>query len=263
MNRVVLIKIIEDIVKLHLQNNLTIEEFTKVIDKHKGISINDDKIVYEEAKFTSFLFQNIPYYKILITFINIIANLHRLEVNPEQKCIISLVEGYLSELTPTLNNRITTEYYAHIMELLFIFYQERSFENHNIADKLIKNAIAPDILTSMDTANQIKYHQETIEAFQIKEITLREKISRSNYNHKNRLDNRIIKMLTKYYNEPLYQEFLTSLNTFLERNAGKVADFYFIKDDLNYYLNSFFKRIIEEWLNPPCTDSQQLTLKLY
>lgn len=261
MNRLVLIKIIEDIVKLHLKNNLTLENFNKVINKQKGISVNDDKIAYEEAKFTSFLFQNIPYYKILITFINIITNLHHLETNPEQKFIISLIEGYFSELTSNLNNRITTEYYAHIIELLFIFYQEKSFENHNIADKLVKNAIIPDILTSMDTANQINYHQETIEDFKIKEIALREKISRSNYNHKNRLENQIIKMLTKYYNESLYQEFLVSLNAFLERNAGKNSDFYLIKDDLNYYLTSFFNRVIEKW-QTPFTDQQQLTLKL-
>lgn len=264
MNKITLLKIIENVLDLYLKNELNTETYDNIINKKNNSHLNEDAISYNEAKFISILFKYFPYYQILPYLNEIITTMKRISIKPKQKCITDLIEAYLSDLFPSIYARLTTEVNTHISELLILFYQHRELKYEDTIKRLRKNINNPNYIASMDTAEEIDYIQETIFYIDSKKEPLREKISRANFNKRNSVERVTLKTLTTYYDENLYQELTESLKDILaEYSKVDKKEASILKDELFSQLGTLHIKAQKKWNEPKPIDENQLTLKLF
>lgn len=263
MNKITLIKIMEDILDLYLKNELNTDTFNDIVNNQKNSNLTEDAVSYNEAEFISILFKRIPYYRIMSVINDIITTLNLISTVSKQKCISDLIEAYLSDLFPSIYARLTTEVNTHIGELLTLFYQHGELKYDDTIKRLTKNIINPNYLASMDAAEQIDYVQETIFDIKPKKEALRETISRSNFNKKSSVERVTLKTLTTYYDEKLYQELTESLKTILqEYSKANEEDSNILRDEIFSQLGTLHIKAQKKWNEPKEVDENQLTLKL-
>lgn len=263
MNKITLIKIMEDILDLYLKNELNTDTFNDIVNNQKNSNLTEDAVSYNEAEFISILFKRIPYYRIMTVINDMINKLKLISTKPKQKCNKDLIEAYLSDLFPSIYARLTTEVNTHIGELLTLFYQHDELEYEETIKRLTRNIINPNYLASMDTAEQIDYIQETIFYIDSKKEPLREKISRANFNKRNSVERVTLKTITTYYDEKSYQEFIDALkNILLEYSKTDKEDASILKDELFSQLGTLHIKAQKKWNEPKVVDENQLTLKL-
>lgn len=264
MNKITLIRIIEEIINLYLKKELNTENYNNIINSINTSTLTEDTISYNEAKFISILFKYFPYYQILPYLNEIITTMKRISIKPKQKCITDLIEAYLSDLFPSIYARLTTEVNTHISELLILFYQHRELKYEDTIKRLRKNINNPNYIASMDTAEEIEYVQETIFDIPPKKEALREKISRTNFNKKSKIEHITQKNLTTYYDENLYQELIASLKDILaEYSKVDKKEASILKDELFSQLGTLHIKAQKKWNEPKPIDENQLTLKLF
>lgn len=264
MNKITLIKIMENILDLYLKNELNTDTFNDIVNNQKNSNLTEDAVSYNEAEFISILFKRIPYYRIMSVINGIITTLNLISTVSKQKCISDLIEAYLSDLFPSIYARLTTEVNTHIGELLTLFYQHGELKYDDTIKRLTKNIINPNYLASMDTAEQIDYIQETIFYIDSKKEPLREKISRANFNKRNSVERVTLKTLTTYYDENLYQELTESLKDILaEYSKVDKKEASILKDELFSQLGTLHIKAQKKWNEPKPIDENQLTLKLF
>lgn len=263
MNKLILINIMKEIISLHQKNELNEDTFNYTINKFICNRPSDNEIAYKEATFISYLFENIPYYKLMITINSVLITLNKLNLTSKQKCIKDLIEAYLSELLPSITARLSTEINAHIQELITIFYQRNELPYQDTIKRLKRNIIKPSYLASVDTAEQIDYKQETIFNFELpKEEALRESISRSNFNKKSNVERTTTKTFTKYYNEELYQKLIASLKEVIYAySLENELDSDYLKDEILSSLNNLHQKAKKKWEETKPVDENQYTLK--
>lgn len=262
MNKLILIKAMREVIRLYLSNNLTIEEFENILNIINNTHFNEEQTSYEEALFISYLFENIPYYQILPFLNDLFPKLPSLlKSNPKLELIAQLMEGYLSELLPSIMARISTEVSAHVYELLKIFYQKESFNQENTIKRLKRNIYQPSYLASADIAEGYIYQQQHIEGINIEEEALRETISRNNYNKKNNIERATQKLMNKFYDEESYKKFLSELKRILNSADENKETIEFLKDEIFIKLEEFHIKAKNKWDEQQIQDPYQLTLK--
>lgn len=263
MNKITLLKIIENVLDLYLKNELNTETYNNIINKKINSHLTEDAISYNEAEFISILFKNIPYYRIMPFINDLIAKLKSISITTKQKCLNDLIEAYLSDLFSSIYARLTTEVNTHIGELLTLFYQRNELKYEDTIKRLTRNIINPNYLASMDTAKQIDYVQETIFDIEPKKESLRETISRTNFNKKSSVERTTLKTLATYYDEKSYQELVESIKTvLLEYSKTNEEDANILKDELFGQLGTLHIKAQKKWNEPKVVDENQLTLKL-
>ncbi len=262
MNKLILINIMKNIISLYLKNELNEETFSQVTNNLEKITATENEIAYNEASFISYLFENITYYKLMSSLNGLIITLNTLDINSKQKCIKDLIEAYLSDLLPIITGRLVTEINAHIQEIIILFYQRDNLPYQDTIKRLKRNIINPSYLASMDTAEQMTYTQETISNFALpKEETLRESISRTNFNKKNSIERNTTKLFTNYFNEELYQKLIESLKELIYTySLENSTDADLLKDELLPILYNLHQKAKKKWNEQKPIDENQLTL---
>ncbi len=262
MNKLILIQIIKEIIPMCLKNELNTDSFNNIINNTGSIALTDEAVSYGESEIISLLFKNIPYYQIM-TFLNkLVSTLNKICITPKEKCIKDLIEAYLSDLLPSIYARTTTEVNVHIQELLTLFYQRGVLEYTDTIKRLTRNIINPNLLASLDTAEQINYTQSILPNFIVKEEPLRETISRANFNKKNSIERSTQKTLTNYYTEQSYQELVSSIINVLDKySLQDKEDSETLKDELFAQLGTLHLKAKKKWEETKPIDENQLTLK--
>lgn len=263
MNKITLLNIIENILHLYLENKLNTDTYDNSINNPTNTKLTEDAVSYKEAEFISILFKKLPYYRIMLVMNDLINTLNLISTTSKQKCVKDLIEAYLSDLVPSIYARLTTEVNTHIGELLTLFYQHGELNYDDTLKRLTRNSINPNYLASMDIATQIDYVQETIFNINSKKESLRETISRTNFNKKNKIERVTLKTLTTYYNEDSYQKLVEALKAILlQYSKTEETDSNILKDELFSQLETLHLKAQKKWNEPKQIDENQLTLKL-
>lgn len=256
MNRLILLEILKQIILLRLKENITLENYRRVIEKAPKIEIDDNLIAYKETEILYTLFQSVPYYQVNLFLDDLLLNLDQLKEEKQTTC---LLEGIISSILPSLKARMSTELNAHIYELIKSFYQSNHLNDEKIIEQLQKNLYSPDHLTGWDIAT---FEQ----LYFFKEENLREKISRTNYYRKHKSEDLVVSSMIKYFSTIENAElFATAVNDLF--STPKVKDNkklsplgYLLLEQLSVLYKKFVKVSIE---NSKKKDEHQLSLQFF
>lgn len=188
MNRMVLTKLLKSIVDLYAEDKFTYSYIIETLNNIVDEEFDEDKSAYLQTEFVKNLFELFPYYR-LLSDLNDLGDyiIECTKETPNFENISKLLKnGCLSDMIPNIKRRIQTETMAHITVLLYM-YKTNELKPNIVLEQLTKNIYNPHILTSMDSAENINYKQETIPGISIKTMSLRETISKSNNNRKEKV----------------------------------------------------------------------------
>lgn len=270
MNKLTFLEIMKQLIILYKQNQLTAATYQKVVENTSTHSISNDFISYKETEFICFIFKELPYYHILILVTNLCAELKKIaNENPEvdKKFIIPLIIAYFSDLFLNINGRVSTEINVHIYKLLLQYYQNGTLNPERVIANLKENCCNPNTLTGFSIASGIEFEQTTLLGFEKKTGELRESIDRNNYNKRTSVEYSVKKIITRYFDENSFEQFLLSLHDcFKIYREENPADCDLLKDELLMHLTSLYKDAQKSWekqRNKPKDDGYQYTISLF
>lgn len=264
MNKLRLIQILKQLLDLYKNEELNAETYQLTVENTPKKQFTDNLISYYETDFLCYLFTNIPYYQIFNFLNGFCVTLNRLnEENKNFDSVISLLQAYLSDLIDTISARISTEVATHIYELAMIYYQCNHLNPEIVIPRLLKNKCDPAFLTSVDTAENIYYEQETLPGFTISKENLRESISRSNFRKRNSVENNTQKMITRYFDEKSFENLLEETKKCLEvYQKENQRDGEILGEEILMRLKLIYKKSLKTWQTPKESPEENMQYKI-
>lgn len=214
MNKNKLLNLMKNLISLYLKKELTIEEYTKLIDNESSKTRSSLK----ETDFIKYLFESIPYYKIIYVYENVLSEIKDYQVN-SSNINFTLIEGCYNNLYTTLKNKIEEETNYHIFELLHIFYEHHNLDFQTSINLLLKNSSHSKIIKEFTKDDN--YKQLSLE----ENIELDSDSKNSKSSKKDTIETFINKLLTKYYTS-------NTLSTF-EEQLYSIIDSYIEKSPID------------------------------
>ena len=258
MNRMVLTKILKNFIDLYIDDKFTYIYIINTLDNIENEEYDEDKNAYLQASLLSTLFSIFPYYRIL-NDLNDLGDyiIESTKANINFKAISRLLKnGCLGDMVPDIKRRAQTETLAHIMELIYM-YKSGELNPNIVISHLTKNMFDSKILTSMDAAEIINYNQETIPGVELKNISLRENISRSNTNRKENIRRNLEEFVTDNYDEETLEKFIQEVINIIDQSS--LSDKELLKNTIYESLISLFAKAVVAWENRPDEDVNQLS----
>lgn len=223
MNKLAILKMIDKLINNKINNTLTSDTIEQICSKNEKIEFSTNILAYKETEFICHLFAILPYYKIKNFLDELIKDLKNYNLNNEKvKCNIKLIIAYLSDLMNNIKKRILTESYTHLYNLLKYYYLEENIDLKYFYHEL-KNYYPPEVITNMDIAQNIFYHQETLPGIDIKEDdNLSDKISEYNYQMISNIEKRLKTFIKKFFKQNDLKNFKNNLNDIIN-NTRKIS----------------------------------------
>lgn len=258
MNRMVLTKLLKDIINLYIENKFTYVYIIDVFSKMQIEEYDEDQNAYYQAEVMRMIFEHIPYYRVLKELSDLGDYL--IEVTKSNRAFKStavvLANGCLGDMIPDIKRRVLTETMTHITELLYI-YNHNELTKELVINRLTKNMYNPILLTSMDTAENINYEQTTLPGLENKHVALRDTISRSNSNRKDRIRRNMEDYTIANFDEKNLEDFYTKVINFIEES--ELPDKDLLKEPITECLTNLFAKAVVAWDETP-EDTNQLSL---
>lgn len=257
MNRMVLTGLLKNIVDLYIEDNFIDIYIIKTLNSIVDEKYDEEKTAYLQAELIKTLFQQFPYYRLLNDLndlVDYIIECAKEDPNFENTTKL-LKDVCLEDMVPNIKRRVLTETMAHITELLYM-YKAGKLESTIVLNQLTKNMYDPDILTSMDSAKNINYKQETIPGIKIKTTSLREIISKSNNNRKEKARKNLEEYTIESFNEKSLEDFIEQVITIIDQSS--LSDKKLLKNTIYESLISLFSKSVIAWESKK-EDSAQLS----
>lgn len=249
INKIKLIQIMKPLIEHYRTGNLALEDYQQALENINDADFSNDLISYHEAKFLCFLFQRIPYYQIFQFLNNFSIELKRINIeNNHKDGIIVLIQAYLSDLVPNITSRVSTEVTTHIYELVAFYYQFGYLDPKKVLPKLLKNSCNPEVLNSMEAAENVHYEQAALPGFTYQKEELRETISKSNYRKKCNTESNALKMIIRYLDEKSFEDFIAEFRkcAAIYKEKDK-RDGEILEEEILMKLREFYKKALKAW----------------
>lgn len=259
MNRMVLTKLLKDLIDLYIADKFTYIYITDVLTNMQIVDYDEDQNAYLQAELMRTLFEHFPYYRLLHD-LNDLGD-YIIEItkgNPSFKSTsIILKNGCLGDIIPSIKRRIQTETMTHITELLYI-YNHNGLTPELVLNRLTKNMYNSTLLTSMDAAENINYEQTTLPGIESKQSSLRDTISRSNSVRKDNIRRNMEEYTIKNFNEKTLEDFFTQVITIIDKS--NLPDKDLLKAPIQDCLTNLFSRAVVIW-DEKKEDTYQLSIE--
>lgn len=246
MNRMVLTKLLKNLIDLYVEDKFTCIYIVNAIDNLKEEEFDEDENAYAQAELIATLFSLFPYYRLLYD-LNELGDyiIESTKNNLNSKSISKLLKnGCLGDMVPDIKRRVQTETMAHVMELIYL-YKTSELSPENVIAHLTKNMYNPQVLTSMDYAEGFKYQQEEIPGIEIKKLSLRETISRANSNRKEAIRRNLEEYTIENFNEKELEEFTAKVIEIIDQS--QLPDKDILKSTVYDCLISLFSKAVLTW----------------
>lgn len=261
MNRLVLTKLLKNIVDLYVEDKFTYIYIINTLSNIENEEYDEDQNAYIQAELITTLFAKFPYYKILNELNNLGDYIiESTKCNSNFKNILGILKnGCLGDMVPDIKRRIQTEAMAHLQELLYV-YKTSELNADFVISHLTKNMVIPKILTSMDYAESINYRQQVIPGIMFKRMTLRETISRANSNRKESIRRNLEEFTIENFTERELEDFMHQVTKIIEES--NIADKDLLKSTIYEVFMLLFSKVVLVWEEKKAhVDYNQLSLK--
>ena len=259
MNRLVLTKLLKNIVDLYIEDNFNYIYIVNALSNIENEEYDEDQNAYLQAELLTTLFSNFPYYKVLNELDNLVDYViesTKGNCNLKKTCSI-LKNGCVGDMLPDIKRRVQTESMTHLQELLYM-YKTSELNPDFVISRLKKNMLTPQILTSMDYAESIKYKQQIIPGIEFRKTTLRETISRANSNRKEAIRRNLEEYTIQNFTEKELEDFIQQI-TIIIKNCS-IDDKNLLMDTIYDTLMLLFSKAVIAWQEKG-EDENQLSLK--
>ncbi len=249
MNKLKLIEMIKQLIKLQKEGNLTAKNYQTVEENTSSPSLNNDLVSYKETELICFLFKEIPYYQILPFLNDVCMKLSIIKKeNKKLERTIILIEAYFSDLLKNITARIETEVTVHIYWIIQSYYQNNFLNPEKIISMLKRNSCNPESLTGMFTAENIHYEQVLITGFVAEKEELRETISRTNYKRRSSVENKVQKTITKFFENKSFDNLLIELRKCFDYyRQQNERDCEILEEEIMIRLKEFYQKAQRSW----------------
>ena len=266
MSRLTYIKILKEMFELFLKYDAEIDvskeretEYREIISNlsknHESFDEND--ITYHEVEFLCYIFENVPYYKVVHTLQKFQKNLGLLFEKSDKKHVLNFLRDILRELSTTINNRVQTELVEHITVMLrdFYFYEENGKINEEVKKQhfaiLQRNLCNPQDLFSIEEAEKTYFEQQNLinsDANRLEKTKTRDAVSMSNYIKRKKVEDKMKEVLEKCYTVSTYNSFQLYVSSIYEEKRHEDTEF-LMGDILIRYFFGHSDREIYKLLN--------------
>lgn len=246
MNRMVLTGLLKNIIDLYIEDKFTYIYIIETLDKIDEEELDEDKCAYLQADLIKTLFQQFPYYRLLSDLTDLVDYIIECtEGNPNFEEDTKLLKnGCLGDMLPDIKRRVMTETMAHITELLYM-YKAGKLESDIVLEHLTKNMYDPNILTSMDSVENTNYKQEAMPWITIETMSLRETISKSNNNRKEKARKNLEEYTIENFNEKSLEDFIKKVIDIIDQSS--LSDKELLKNTIYESLISLFSKSVIAW----------------
>lgn len=243
MNKRILIYLLNKYIDIFLNGELTLDKCTKIFNERLHLPLDDNIVLYEEAKLLCRIYENISYYDIDQFLFSFKETLYRISENDKKmNRNFNILISYLDDITNNLSSRIKTEIDFHIYTMLkeYILYESLDAEKNK--KLILVNKVNPIILFSLDIAENCFYKQESVN-LDSKE-NLRDEISKSNYSKSRNIEKIIYDTIFKNFSKDEFKAFFNIIITIIrEINNNKLEDLYTTR------YNEILKNCSRKWSN--------------
>ncbi len=252
MNRMVLTKLLKDLIDLYIEDKFTyiwiIDTLFRVQkqESDKKTEYDEDRNYYIQAELIKNLFDLFPYYR-LLSDLNDLGDyiMESTKANPNYKNISRILSnGCLGDMVPDIKRRIQTETMVHLNELLYI-YNNGELTPDLVISHLTKNMFDSRVLTGMDTAESINYEQTLIPGFTANQTSLREMISRTNGNRKESVRRNLEEYTINNFDEISLENFIMQLLGIIDKSSLPDKDL--LKGTIEETLMALYAKVSVVW----------------
>lgn len=258
MNRMVLTKLLKDIIDLYIEDKFTyiwiIDTLSKIPKKEankktkfdKKTEYDEDRNYYIQAELIKNLFDLFPYYRLLSDLKDLGDYImESTKANPNFKNISKILNnGCLGDMVPDIKKRIQIETMVHLNELLYI-YINGELTPDLVINHLTKNMFDSRVLTAMDTAESINYEQTTMPEFTRDQISLREMISRTYYNRKESVRRNLEEYTINNFDEASLEDFMMQVLNIIDNSSLPDKDL--LKNTIDETLMDLYTKVSVIW----------------
>lgn len=260
MNRMVLTKLLKDLIDLYIEDKFTyiwiIDTLSKIPKKEankktkfdKKTEYDEDRNYYIQAELIKNLFDLFPYYRLLSDLKDLGDYImESTKANPNFKDISRILNnGCLGDMVPDIKRRIQTETMVHLNELLYI-YINGELNPDFVINHLTKNMFDSRVLTGMDTAESINYEQTTMPGFTADQVSLREMISRTNGNRKESIRRNLEEYTINNFDEATLESFITQILGIIDNSSLPDKDL--LKNTVEETLMALYTKVSVIWFD--------------
>lgn len=219
MNRVMGLKMSQELIKRDLECPLTFNDFKNIVDTSEQLPASKELEVLAKTELIYVLFASLSYHKIESYLKNFSKSIVSLCNSKDgYNALSKIISACLSDILLDVSRRVEIETMTHLLDLIEtypVFYDifKKKVEIYlctNICD--IKSTSSLDLAENLKESQNIEQQYfDFVSAKESKE-DFNEIVSRNNYNKKDSLIKRLRKTVLKNYNEESITNFINDFN---------------------------------------------------
>lgn len=223
MNRVMGLKMSQELIKRDLKCPLSFADFKNIVDTSEQLPASKELEVLAKTELIYVLFSNFSYHKIELYLKNFSKSIVSLCNSKDGYNLLSkIISACLSDILLDVSRRVEIETMTHLLDLLETYPVFPDLFQKKIEKYICSNICDTKSTSSLDLAESLKENQK-IEQQSLsfifdysKKDDFNEIVSKNNYSKKDSLIKRLRKNVLKNYNEESITNFINDFNKIVD-----------------------------------------------
>ncbi|MCH5166847.1 MAG: hypothetical protein J1F35_03050 [Erysipelotrichales bacterium] len=262
MNRLMLFYILNNVIENYTnEEDISAATFKKIVDSNTFEEYDEDKCAYTESLIMAKIFSKIPYYKVTSTLAFISKKLVRnCQALDRYNILSKICVGCLEDIMPSIKRRVETESMEHVLELCYYYYQNGSFDNYKIKERLIKNICDPVSLFGTSVVENLNYSQNILFSQKETKDNLRDDISKSNAHYTRDVTVALRDKIVRCFDINTFEKFAEDIKVLI--CESDIEDKELLLETINSIIQKLYIFSISKW-EDQVEDNYQLTLSSF